>query len=154
MAAIILGWNPEIFPVDEWVPPYSDVVEQTHAGYPFDGRWSVGNHVNIPVGAAVWLYLQGMQHGLVGRGVVTSEPYTDEHFSNPTKTTNYVEVSYKLLVPLNDAISRDLLEAEVPEVHWRKIYSSGYRVPVQAENALRDLWFRSTAESRHLVDGR
>jgi 5-methylcytosine-specific restriction protein A len=86
------------------------------------------------------LLLQGKQRGLIGHGVVTSEPWPDKHFDGSGRTTNFVDVSFDALLPLSARIQPEVLTDEVPDVAWRYIFSSGTTITPSAEADVWDLW--------------
>lgn len=140
MAAIILGWNPLRW--DGWEPSYDTVVDRIKKEGPETHRWSVANRINIGIGTEAWLLLQGRQRGLIGRAAVTTPPFRDVHYADPTKTINYVEVSWQSLLPLTDRLTPDILEAETTGVGWDQVYGSGKSVPRAAEMAVQAMWRR------------
>jgi hypothetical protein len=140
--AVILGWNPTRW--DDWDPDYDDLVARTAAGEAVAGRWSVANRRTIHPGTEVFLLLQGSKHGLVGHGVTTDWPAPDQHYSDPSRTIQYVPVEWDRLLPLDQRIDRPVLEREVPEVKWRSIRSSGWPAPDKAASDLRAVWARES----------
>lgn len=141
MAAIILTWNPAEW--DAWDPSYDAAVERVESTGRLPDRWSAANRVNIDPGTEAYLLRQGDGHGLAGHGLVTSHPFPAEHFNDPARTTNYVDLVWDRLLPLSDMIPRDLLEAEVPDFSWRQgARSSGNSLSEAAEEQMARLWER------------
>jgi 5-methylcytosine-specific restriction protein A len=119
---------------------YRDVVEQVAESGRFLKRWSVGPHRNISPGTEAWLVLQGSSaagSGLIGHGVVVSEPYEPVHYATPDVS---VSVAFDALLPLGEQIRPDVLSAAVPEVTWAPTDGSSTVVPPAAEFGLRQLW--------------
>lgn len=141
MTAIVLTWNPDEW--DHWSPSYDSAVDDVRREGQQRDRWSVANRVNIEPGTEAYLLRQGADHGLVGHGLVTSSPYPDARFNDPSTTTNYVDLVWDRLLPVSDMITRDLLEAEVPGFKWRQgARNSGNALSDQAEDQLARLWER------------
>ena len=138
---IFLGWNRdnstlEDFDQHEWE------VAQVADGYTVEGRWSVSRRKNIPIGTHAFFLAQGTKHprGIIGHGIVNSEPYADEHYDDPGRTLNYVEILWDTLLPFDEPIPiRDLIHY-VPSVDWKTgIRSSGHPVKPPAVTQLLDL---------------
>jgi 5-methylcytosine-specific restriction protein A len=137
MAAIILTWNPSVWPYWDH-DGYLDLVRR---GETVPTNWSVGRHRTIPQHADAYFYLQGKQHGLIAHAAVTSErPYETAHFNDAKRTTNNVKITLDSMVPISDRIPRAVLQTVVPQVHWLRIQQSGQRVPEEAEASLAALW--------------
>ncbi|MGM9470805.1 HNH endonuclease [Pseudarthrobacter sp. YS3] len=140
MAAVILGWNPNRY--SGW--DYRAVVEQVAESGRFLARWSVGRRRNIPAGTEAWLLLQGASDaasGLIGHGVVVSEPYEAGQPGDPEVPERYVSVSFDALLPLGEQIRSDSLDKAVPEIRWAGAGRRPVRsVPPSAEQELRRLW--------------
>ena len=134
MEAIMLTWNPEVW--DAWDPPYPEAVTLTASGAVLRGRWSVANRVNIAVGTEAWFLLQGRQRGLLGHGVVVSEPFRDRHYADPSQTSTYVWVNFDWLLDIADRLPIEVLTAEVPSVRWNSFRSSGMTIPAQGAQEL------------------
>lgn len=140
MAAVILGWNPQRW--DGWTPSYAALVPGVSPDSPLAGSWTVGRRVNIPVGADAWLLLQGKRRGLVGHGLVTRSPYPGPHDQDPARTTNYVDVAWDGLLPLEERIEPHVLRSEASGVAWDYVFTSGTGVPAGAEAQVCELWQR------------
>jgi 5-methylcytosine-specific restriction enzyme A len=140
---VILGWNrdnPKAWPLEH----YEDVRAICSGEGTWEGRWSVGRHVNIAAGTDCFLLVQGQKHarGLVAMGYVTSEPYEDEHFDDETATTNYVDVTWAELRPVTDVVPVSVLETKAPGIPWRKgLRSSGYTVRPPDSAGIIEAWF-------------
>ncbi|WP_456598656.1 HNH endonuclease [Blastococcus sp. SYSU DS0616] len=134
----LLTYNPERWTWDD----YDDTVQRTRAGQTPEERWSVGQRVRgIDVGDWVFLLRQGSgPRGLLGVGRVASEPYTDDHWSGEGGTAQYIEVDWLELLPFDELLPLERLEAAVPNFGWTHVYSSGRTVPEPAAAALLALW--------------
>ncbi|GAA2073720.1 winged helix-turn-helix domain-containing protein [Microbacterium hatanonis] len=135
---IILGWNRSLW--DGWDETYEGAINMVMAGATYETRWSVGSRVDVASGTDAWLLRQGGPYGIVGHGVVTSEPFEGEHFAKPGQTSRYVDVAFDVLLDEVDILSRDILEQAVPEVAWRYQFQSGNRIPAEINSQLVQLW--------------
>lgn len=95
---------------------------------PDGDRWSIGTnwHV-IEVADPVCMLRQGVhERGIVAVGIVTSEPFTDAHWNlAKDEDAHYVNVAWRRAIDLNQIITLEELEREVPGFAWNKVYSSG-----------------------------
>lgn len=140
VAAVILGWNPNGW--SGW--NYRAVVERVAESGRFLASWSVGHNRNIVTGTEVWLLLQGSSDaraGLIGHGVVLSEPSAAVGSGDADATGWYATVAFDALLPLGEQIRYDALSTAVPAVPWGDAKScTGLAVPREAEPNLRQLW--------------
>lgn len=135
---IVPGWNRALW--DGWEETYDGAVNIAMSGTPYKTRWSVGSRVDVTVGTHAWLLRQGGPYGLLGHGVVVSEPFEDEHFAKAGQTSRYVEVAFDVLLDEDDILSRDVLEHAIPEVAWRYQFQSGNRIDPEINTRLLELW--------------
>lgn len=139
MSAIILGWNPQRWPWED----YDEWVNEVRLNGPTASTWTVGRRINITAGTDAWLLLQGERRGLVGRAIVQSpKPYEVPHFADETRTTNQIDIEWQSLLPIADRIPPLTLNAEVPGAPWNHVYGSGAPVPADSEAAVHELWQR------------
>lgn len=140
MAAVFLGWNPNR--LDRW--DYGAAVVQVAETGRFLGRWRVGRRRSIQAGTEAWLLVQGRSDagtGLIGHGVIMSEPYEAAHSGDDGVTEWYVSVAYDALLPAGDQIRPGILSAAVPGIRWGSaLRRPGMNVPASAEPGLRQLW--------------
>lgn len=137
-AGIVLGWNRALW--DGWEETYDGAVHIAMSGAPYETRWSVGSRVDVPAGTHAWLLRQGGPYGLLGHGLVRSDPFEDEHFAKPGRTARFVEVAFDVLLYEGDILGRDVLEHVIPEVAWRYQFQSGNRVDPEINARLLELW--------------
>jgi 5-methylcytosine-specific restriction protein A len=154
MTGIILGWNPGIW--SGW--DYADVVAKVAARGWYLDRWSVGRFLDIPAGSDAWLLLQGNHgRGLIGHGLVLSEPERGKHYVDPNKTTMYVDVEFDALLPLGEQIEPAVLKQAVPGVPWDAMFESGRTIAPSEEAKLRALWSElgpeQSSDPTHAVPG-
>lgn len=135
---IILGWNRALW--DEWEETYDGAVNITMSGASYETRWAVGSRSEVAVGTHAWLLKQGGPFGLLGHGVVASEPFDGEHFAKPGQTSRYVRVTFDVLLDEDDILGRDVLVNVVPEVAWRYQLRSGNRIAPELNARLLELW--------------
>lgn len=138
---VLLGWNRDDHD-DVW-PGWVDDLQQVLDGYVVEGSWSVGRHRNIERGTLCVLVTQGTRHprGVVGLGEVMSEPYEAEHYTG-TGTTNYVDVQWHELLPLEDGIPVETLDREVRGGPWLKGFrQNGTRLAPDVSRRLLEFWF-------------
>jgi hypothetical protein len=137
---IMLTWNPEVW--DAWDPPYEQAVAATSRGDVAPSRWSVANRVNIPIGSDAWFLLQGKERGLLGHGVVTSEPFPDRHYADPSRRSHYVIVGFDRLLNREDRIPIEVLKTEASSVKWNSFRSSGMSISPEGARELERVWER------------
>jgi hypothetical protein len=128
---VLLTWNPGAYDDEQYTPEQwlEEMVLPLQAGrVPEGDRWSVGtNWKAIEVGDLVCMFRQGDHgRGIVATGVITREAFLAPHW-NPDKSGDawYVNVSWNRALDLNQMISIDELEREIPTFAWNKVYSSG-----------------------------
>jgi 5-methylcytosine-specific restriction protein A len=141
MVMVILGWNPDMWNWDGMYP--AAVAEVRESGRNLE-RWSIADGKYLPVGAEVWLLVQGgkpNQRGLIGHGITISEPFSGEPNDPDTGgTRRYIDVEFDLLLPEGEQLRTDELTARIPDVGWTTSLRSGWRIPPGAEAAVRANW--------------
>lgn len=152
MPATFLTWNPARFTMSE--QEWARGAELTRLGEPARWHWSVGRHVNIPRGRRVFLLRQGSGHrGVIAAGITTSTPEPGQHFTDSSKATNGIDVSWDAMVvdPAEPLSVHDLL-AEVPGIPWNNIQGSGTStLDDEAVDRIENLWARRLADEDHPV---
>lgn len=153
MTTYLLTWNPRRF---QWNELADDIAHVRDIG-PLSGTWSCGNTRRIQPGDRFFLLRLGQEpRGIVGSGVILSEPFSEAHWDNDQaergENSLFVEVSIETL---RDADSEIILAQEVlrndpllSSMHWSP-QASGIRIPddVAAELERRWLALLSNAES-------
>lgn len=151
MKAILLTWNPGPDNDRQWTPQeWDELIQAAGRGALLPGaRWSVGNAVNdIDFGDQCFLYRQGDHgRGIVARGTIGSAPYLDEHWDDPSRTTNYVAMDLDEGVLLEDRLDQEQLVSEIPEFGWKTVMSSGRIVHGEAAERLVRLWSKGRVVS-------
>lgn len=132
MTAVILAWNPDHW--NDW--DYEAVRKQVTETGQFLRSWSVGGHLDIPIGADAWLLLQGRPgRGLIGHGRVLSEPYATEG-----EASLHVDVAFDAFLPFGEQIAPEILVDAVPGVRWGTASGSGLPIDPSEELRVRLLW--------------
>lgn len=149
MSTVILKWNPS-FSSYSMLHFLMDI-RQSNLGVNVDFNWSVWDHEIIEDGDVFYLLKVGDygQIGIVGRGVITSDPYPGEDWSGKGRQTFYVDFAPECLInpdvlPILDAAT---LSAKIPDFEW----TGGHSGLVLNENqaiALDGLWKEYLAKNK------
>ncbi|MCU1602597.1 MAG: endonuclease [Frankiales bacterium] len=136
----LLTWNPDRFEFGE--ARYASHVQRTRAGGTVPMSWGTGQNRNrISPGDTLFLLRQGSRgRGLVAAGHATSGIDRDPTFDPASRSGNFVEVEWTVVLPLVDLLSTDELLARVPGVPWKHIFASGFTVAQEAAADLALLW--------------
>ena len=141
MVAVLLGWNPGVG--DTW-PGYSRVVDELGTAGAHRRAWPVGTGIRPAPGADAWLVLHGKTgSGLIGHGVVASDPYPAA--GHGLTGDPCVDVDFDMLLPLGDQIPIDVLAVRAPVADWAAAAARGgwQTVPEEQARAIRELWAES-----------
>lgn len=140
MAALILGWDIRAW--NRW--NYDAVVEHVAVTGQYLDRWTIGPRWNAGPGTEAWLLLQGTSDtdtGLIGHGVVMSEPFRPVADSPSGAGAWFVTVVFDALLPLGEQIGAETLRAAVPGVPWDNASGrAAMALTPSAEPGLRRLW--------------
>jgi 5-methylcytosine-specific restriction enzyme A len=140
VAAVLLGWNPNAW--DRW--DYRAAVEQVARSGRFLQRWRVGRALDVRPGTEAWLLVHGSTDagtGLIGHGVVMSEPCAGTPLGDPDDAPWHVSVAFDALLPFGEQIRPEAISQAVPGMAWRDLtVRSGMDLPSGAEPGLRRLW--------------
>lgn len=137
---IILAWNRDI--PASW-DEYEKAVEACQTDGFWVDAWSVGRRRNIPEGIECFLLSQGKTHprGLLGRGIVLSEPYPDASYRNFGDVSMYVDVMFTQMLPVGEIVPISYLVSQVDGIPWAKgIRGSGYSVRDDIQPTLVKAW--------------
>lgn len=140
MSTYILTWNAAKWP---WkAGRRRREIERTEAGFVVQGRWATGNRTHdIQPGDRAFLLQQGATRGMVASGWIASEVFQDEHWNEvPGDIANYAYVDWDVVLSDHDMVPVLDLKAEVPQMDWDHIQSSGVRLPEPAEEPLERAW--------------
>ncbi|MBV1779049.1 hypothetical protein KRR55_07990 [Paeniglutamicibacter sp. ABSL32-1] len=139
---MLLTWNPKYWSKEQWVPHYDKAVDRTLRDEPVTTTWSVGQKTEIKRYTEVWLHLQGSgDRGLIGHGLVHSEPFVEEHFFFESQLSHhYAEIIFVDLWPWEDRIDIEELKVECPSIPWNSIRQSGFSLAPEQADELRKAW--------------
>ncbi|AEX21304.1 HNH endonuclease [Vibrio sp. EJY3] len=137
MNTYLLTWNPKNWGYDEYRKYYLEY-EKGHIL-----RWSCGTTKKINAGDPVYLLKQGKgDKGIIGSGVVVTEPYEAKHYAKDGETALYVDVKFEYLSDLKRyPISREEINSNPDLSH--KIWDSqgsGKTIPEHIVEPLNALW--------------
>lgn len=129
---------------DKWFWAPSDeqaVIARTTAGAPAREVWYAGGRRHgLEPGDRVFLLQHGKgDRGIRGHGVVSSRIYQAEHWDDPERTANYVEVEWHLVVPAEQMVSMERLRDEVPGYAWNP-QKGGVELHQPMADQLDELW--------------
>jgi hypothetical protein len=138
--AMILTWNPDKYHWNEG--DYSDLVDQTARGEAVPGNWSTGGRIGgVSTGDRVFLLRQGTHgRGIVASGTVLSEIYQWQDWDGSGGVANYVDILWERVVPVENALSTDVLKRELPETNWDRLQMSGTFLKPQLVDEMEELW--------------
>ena len=138
MTAILGTWNPHKWSWDD----IDEAIAATRAGDVVPDRWSVSNRTHgIEIGDRFFLLKQEVEpRGIVASGTVSSLPFEDAHWNNtPGATTNYVNITFDVVLDPDDVLPVERLVAELGNTHWHP-QSSGTSVDPLDEGTLESMW--------------
>lgn len=134
-------WSPE----DE-----ASVVSRTMAGGTVRETWSAGGRRDgIEPGDRVYLLQRGEgPHGMRGRGVVTSRVYQAEHWDDPSREANFIEIQWDLVLPVERLIDSAVLQSEVPGYAWNP-QKPGVELHQPMADQMEQLWLATVGAEAH-----
>ena len=137
---LILTWNPDKFHWDKY--EYQDIVQQTAQCEPVPFDWSTGSRVGgVGDGDRFILLRQGTHgRGIVASGTVTSEVFQSDAWNDSGGASNYVNISFELVVPVEDALPTETLKEQLPETNWDRLQMSGTLLKPELITRLAQLW--------------
>lgn len=142
--SVILKWNPSFssYPMSGFIQLIYGFAKKDYYECGDHMDWSVWDYDKIKVGDRVyWVKVGYGQIGIVGSGVVTSEPYKSEDWSGKGRITYYVDFIPNVLlnpdtVPI---LTCEELQRAIPDFEWSKGHSGLVLNDDQAQN-LDTLW--------------
>ena len=140
MATVILKWNPNFSSYSMYHFLY-DVIN-TNYGVTDDFDWSVWDYEKIHEGDKFyWVKLGYGQIGIVGQGVITSEPWVGEDWSGKGRKTYYVNFVPNILINPDalPILTSSTLASRIPDFEWDHGHSGLVLDDTQAEK-LDNLW--------------
>lgn len=104
-------WTPE----DE-----AEIVARTASGASWREPWMTGGRrQGIESGDRVFLMQTGQgKRGIRGAGIVHTPVYQAEHWDDPTKVGNYVDITWDVLLPADRVLPVEELCARIPAYGW------------------------------------
>ena len=138
---LILTWNPDKYHWDE--DEYLDLVQQTALGESVSGNnWSTGGRTGgVGDGDRFVLLRQGSHgRGIVASGMVTSDVWPSDAWDDSGGQSNYVNISFERVVPVEDALSTETLKEQLPEKNWDRLQMSGTLLEPELVPRLAQLW--------------
>ncbi len=145
MDTFLLTWNPERWDWEDGV--YDAMVIATGAGEVEMGNWStVVRTSGIERGDRGFLVSQHEDRGIVASCRFTSEIYQDEAFDDGGGITNYAELEWEVVLPIESRLTIDELKDEISGVTWDRLHGSGVRVDDASAPSLHALWEEHVAE--------
>jgi len=139
MATYLFTWNPTKW---DWATLEMDSTSYRRRGF-VDGRWSCGVTKRIVPGDRVFLIKLGLLKptGMMASGFALSSSFQEPHYSDASKTANYIDIRYDILLnPTEEKLlGRDHLEEKLPSVRWSP-QGSGITIPPDAAARLEEMW--------------
>lgn len=140
----LFTWNPKKW---KWEDLPQAVYEANAEGR-YLGRWSCGATRNISPGDRAFLVRLGMPpKGIMGSGVVVSEPYEDVHWDTEKaeqgEMVHRVDILFDVLSDL-PIISDEALASGALAAHNWFPQASGTRIPPDVADRLENQWSRAT----------
>lgn len=136
--------------------PWKKQVEQariTRAGATCVGRWNCGIRRDHEIGARVYIFRVRDHHGFVASGHILDEPFQDKHFDGSGRLSWYVPIEFDVVLHPNELLSRDRLEAKVPN-NWRHVMGSGIKISGEMAVKLDYIWTQHLASVGLVSSGR
>lgn len=137
---------------DKWVwapEDEADIVARTAAGGSWREPWMTGGRrQGIESGDRVFLVQAGPgNRGIRGAGIVHTPVYQAEHWDDPSKVGNYVDITWDVLLPEERMIDLSVVQQRVPGYGWTP-QKGGVELHQPMAGQLEELW------AEHLGDGR
>ena len=124
----VLTWNPTRWHISESQIEADAAI--TAQGLTVSSQWSTGNRKSdIEPGDTVVLYRQESERGIVAYGVATSYIFQEPHFEYEDEVGNYVKISWRSWVTVEDRLPIEELQKYAPNTFWERLQASGIKVP-------------------------
>lgn len=140
----LLTWNPNTWPWKKYSHQQLEV--QQNGGTVM--QWSCGNSKNIHLGDTFYLMKVGPNKpGIIGKGIVLSNPFKDQHFIDPDREANYIRIRINTLSDNDKPIlSLNNLKKEIPDQLWTP-QASGITIKDDAVVILERIWYEQCSTS-------
>lgn len=146
MATYLLTWNPQRF---DWFDIDEEIAELEEDGW-LDGSWTCGHNKSMQPRDRFYLIRLGyrtLNKGIVGSGVITSEPYLGEHWEDEAVESSakvmFVDVRFDALLnaEIEKVLGIDILKSDpiLSQMHWSS-QTSGIRIPEPVAEELQKRW--------------
>ncbi|WP_026264507.1 HNH endonuclease [Arthrobacter sp. 135MFCol5.1] len=139
MAAVILAVDAD----DLHRRDYRAAVEQVMESGRFVDRWKLDSRPEAVPGTDAWLLLRGggQGNGLIGHGLVESEPYQVPAAGHAADTGWFITVVFDTLLPIGEQTGPEIIECAFPGGFLAgESAHSLVDVPPECEPALHRLW--------------
>lgn len=128
---------------DQWVWTPEDeqeIITRTAAGAPWREPWSAGGRrQGIKPGDRIFLLQNGAERGIRASGVVSSHIYQAEHWDDPRRVANYIDIDWDMMLPVERMINIHTLSQQVPGFGWR-LQRGGVELHEPMAGQLEKLW--------------
>ncbi|WP_394276860.1 hypothetical protein [Luteococcus sp.] len=125
-----------------WTPEDEQaIIARTAAGAPVRETWpSGGRRHGIEPGDRIFLvYVRDGEFSVRGSGVVSSRVYSGEHWDDPLRSANYIDIDWDTVLPVDDAVSRKTLLEKVPGYAWNP-QKGGVELHEPMASQMEELW--------------
>lgn len=112
---VIFKWNPAISSyttLDYLMSIYKEDIR---------ANWSVWDYTKMHKGDTCFMLKVGYGiTGIVAKGTITSEPYTDRDWSGKGRTVYYCDFKYQIMINPEtfNILSEAVLQDEIPDFEW------------------------------------
>ncbi|MEL4503578.1 hypothetical protein AAEX63_01430 [Luteococcus sp. H138] len=134
-----------------WTPDdEQELINRTAAGATVRECWSCGGRRHgIEPGDRIFLLerAQGKPRGVRGAGVVSSQIFSGEHWDDPSRTANYVDVDWDLVLPADQCVPAEALQRDVPGYGWNP-QKSGVELHQPMADEMEGLWRRHNGDDK------
>ena len=135
---VILKWNPAISS-KHMVHFLDEIADEDPMG-----DWSVRDHERIHAGDIFYMLKVGKgQTGIVKRGIITTDPVTDEDWSGQGRVTYYCDYEAEIIINPDTfaLLTSETLREAIPDFDWFGGHSGVVLHEAQAAK-LEELWQR------------
>lgn len=137
---VMIKWNPAFssYPMLVFLSELTDACFGKMANF----SWSVWDHDKIRKGDTLfWLKVGYGQNGIVGKGIVISDPYLGEDWSGKERETYYVNFEPQVLINPDawQLLDSKTLSTEIPNFDWTGGHS-GIVLNEEQASKLEELW--------------
>jgi 5-methylcytosine-specific restriction enzyme A len=143
----LLTWNPKQSNAD-----LAEEYEQWKRARRLESDWSVVSTRKVEPGSRFFMLQQGpVRRGILGSGYILPFDLLEEgSFRRPSgrkQRATFAPIEYDFMLDPNSDVrlSTELLQREVPDVHW-KPQGSGIEIPAPAARVVERMWRRITRQ--------